>query len=133
MTSCLSADHNIVLNKTVLTSVEMWSNLRYLSPRISFHVLLDPKESVTIRKMCPDWVHIDVCPNSYQPKVAKYKARVLEWFRIRQILSDDDWVLHLDEETRIDEDLIKTCLNFIERGDEHIGMVSFASFLLAVT
>lgn len=73
--------------------------------------------------MCPDWVHVDICPKSFQPKVARYKARALEWFRIQQTLSNEDWVLHLDEETRVDEKVIKTCLNFIERGDKDIGMV----------
>ena len=67
-------------------------------------------------------------PPSYKPPKALYKARALEYARLRQSLGPEDWVLHLDEETTVDSYAVKACLNFIERGDRHFGMVSALSF-----
>ncbi|PYH80084.1 hypothetical protein BO82DRAFT_419015, partial [Aspergillus uvarum CBS 121591] len=35
---------------------------------------------------------------------------------------EQDWVLHLDEETEITEEVLRACVDFIERGAEDIGM-----------
>ena len=54
-------------------------------------------------------------PPTFRPKRALYKARALEWFRKSIALHDDDWVLHLDEETVVDEHNIKACFAFAEQ------------------
>lgn len=57
-----------------------------------------------------------------------YKARALEYFRIRAQLGPEDWVLHLDEETLIDEHCIRACIDFIERCPEYnYGAVSLCT------
>lgn len=60
-------------------------------------------------------IEIVQTPKEFSPRNAKYKARALEYFRIDRVLSNDDWVLHLDEETCIDEHTLRSCLEFIER------------------
>ncbi|KAJ5681050.1 hypothetical protein N7536_012189 [Penicillium majusculum] len=70
----------------------------------------------------PDFVNVVNVPASFQPAHAKYKGRALEWCRLHWKLSDLDWVLHLDEETEIDEYLVQACLDFIEGGTEDVGM-----------
>ena len=60
----------------------------------------------------------------FTPSKAKYKSRCLEWFRLSKCLKDTDWVLHIDEETVIDEECIHACLDMIERSDADIGQVS---------
>lgn len=71
----------------------------------------------------PDFVNVVSAPASFQPAHAKYKGRALEWCRLHWKLSELDWVLHLDEETEIDEYLVQAYLDFIERETEDIGMV----------
>jgi len=61
-------------------------------------------------------------PTSYAPKYARYKARALEYFRTSSQLTSLDWVLHLDEETVIDEHTVKACIQFIEQEKQyHLG------------
>jgi hypothetical protein len=72
-------------------------------------------------------VNIIKVPQSFQPKFAKYKGRALEWCRQHWKLSEYDWILHLDEETQIDEYLVQACLDFIERGTEDFGLVCATS------
>lgn len=59
-------------------------------------------------------VHLIGTPSSFQPPKALYKARALEWFRLQAKLDDDEWVLHLDEETIVDDHTIQACLKFAE-------------------
>lgn len=69
-----------------------------------------------------DHVKIHGVPSSYTPRVARHKARSLEWFRVNMRLQDDDWVLHIDEETVIDEYLIRKCIEIITKQDhDEIG------------
>lgn len=63
-------------------------------------------------------------PEGFVSGKARYKARALEYFRESQVLTKEDWVLHLDEECIIDDHVIQACLDFIERGTDDIGMVS---------
>ncbi|RAH68773.1 glycosyltransferase family 2 protein [Aspergillus aculeatinus CBS 121060] len=72
--------------------------------------------------LLPTWVEQLQCPPSFQAARATHKARVLEWYRRHSSLTDRDWVLHLDEETEIDDYLMQACLDFIERGSDDIGM-----------
>lgn len=53
---------------------------------------------------------------------SKYKARALEWYRQTMRYSEHDWILHLDEESVIDDESVKKCLEFIwYEKDYHFG------------
>lgn len=54
---------------------------------------------------------------------AKYKARAQEYFRLKYKSSKEDWVLHLDEESQVDDRVLEITLDFIERGTADLGMV----------
>jgi hypothetical protein len=56
-------------------------------------------------------------------KKAKYKARAQEHFRLKYKFSKEDWVLHLDEESEMDDRALQTTLDFIQRGTADLGMV----------
>lgn len=119
---------NFIL-QTLLRSAFQWHALRRLDARVCFHILTDDNSAAKlIRERAPLFVSCDVVPATYRPANARYKARALEWFRCHWKVSKDDWVLHLDEETMIDEYALQTCIDFIERGTEDIGMVDTASF-----
>lgn len=85
--------------------------LRAIDPRVRISLITDePKDQLFLD------LDVDlICtPKSYTPKKALYKARALEYFRTSVGLRDDDWVLHLDEETVIDEHTVKAAIQFIE-------------------
>lgn len=105
----------------MIDSIKPWQTCK-TSAKITFHVVLDSNVD-SFQGLLPSFVDILKVPQSFQPKLAKYKGRALEWCRQHWKLSDSDWVLHLDEETQIDEYLVKACLDFIERGTEDFGMV----------
>jgi hypothetical protein len=107
----------------VLNSVKLWHACRHFT-NISFFVVLDSAQC-HLESLLPSFVNVVKVPDSFQPSHAKYKGRALEWFRRHLQLSENDWVLHLDEETEINEYLVKACFGFIERGTEDVGMVSF--------
>ncbi|KAJ6191594.1 hypothetical protein N7519_001615 [Penicillium mononematosum] len=106
--------------QTVLNSIKPWHNCKHYQ-NITFHVVLDSADGSQVA--LPGFVNVVNVPASFQPAHAKYKGRALEWCRLHWKLSELDWVLHLDEETEIDEYLVKACFDFIERGTEDIGMV----------
>ena len=65
-----------------------------------------------------------VVPDNYQTKNnALYKARALQWSLEPNvnILSDDDWIVHLDEETKLTDDVIYGFVDFIEKSSADIG------------
>ena len=82
--------------------------------RVRFTVVVDGETTLSQHAQIPPFVNIMHVPHSYKPNHAAYKARVLECFRIRTNLCQEDWVLHLDEETQIDDHLMQAVLNFIE-------------------
>jgi len=51
-------------------------------------------------------------PKSFSTDHSRYKARALEYYRQRMRLTEYDWVLHLDEESVIDVESLKRCLEF---------------------
>ena len=60
----------------------------------------------------------------YQTKNnALYKARALQWSLepAVNILSNDDWIVHLDEETKLTDDVIHGIANFITKSSADIG------------
>ncbi|KAI0869639.1 glycosyltransferase like family 2-domain-containing protein [Hypoxylon argillaceum] len=92
-----------------------------IDPRISFHVLTEETKVSRFNDL-PRSVKVHGTQTEFQPSKAKYKARSLEWFRVNLEIKDDDWVLHIDEETAIDEYLVRTCIDFITRqGDKDVG------------
>ncbi|KOS36390.1 hypothetical protein ACN38_g12870 [Penicillium nordicum] len=103
-----------------MNSIRPWQNCRH-SQKITFHVALDSTDD-DFQAALPDFVNVVSAPASFQPAHAKYKGRALEWCRLHWKLSELDWVLHLDEETEIDEYLVQAYLDFIERETEDIGM-----------
>jgi cellulose synthase/poly-beta-1,6-N-acetylglucosamine synthase-like glycosyltransferase len=95
-----------------------------LDERISLHVLTEAANAHNFDGMFKKHVSIHAVPSAYSPVKAKYKARNLEWFRINMHLDQDDWVLHLDEETLVDEYCLNTCLDFITKQSCDMGQVS---------
>ncbi|CAF0754540.1 unnamed protein product [Brachionus calyciflorus] len=94
-----------------------WNTLKNLSDPergIQMFVLTDEPH------FFPD-INCVTVPKSFQTKHAKYKARALEYFRLLKKFTDEDWVLHLDEESTIDKESLEQCVNFIEKTDYHFG------------
>ncbi len=63
-----------------------------------------------------------VVPTSYLPKSgAMFKSRALQYCLEDDVnkLSDDDWIVHLDEETLLTDNSVRGILNFICSGDGH--------------
>ena len=100
-----------------MKSIAAWTDLRDMSDRLNFHIVLDGGSELAHNNHVPPFVHVNEVPESYKPKYALYKARALEYFRRNVCLEENDWVLHLDEETQLDAYAIKAVLDFIERGD----------------
>ena len=108
-----------------MNSIASWEELRHLDKRIRFHIALDSGTQLATSEELPPYIYVNTVPTSYKPQNARYKARALEYFRIQAQLDEDDWVLHLDEETQLDAYAVKAVLDFIERGDRLVGMVSW--------
>ncbi|KAL8917782.1 MAG: hypothetical protein Q9208_007763 [Pyrenodesmia sp. 3 TL-2023] len=109
-------------SQTIKNSIAPWTELEHIDGRLRFHIVLDADTELAWSDELPPFVSVDQVPQSFRPRHALYKARALEFFRRIVHLEEDDWVLHLDEETQLDSYAIKAVLDFIERGDEHIGM-----------
>lgn len=100
--------------------------LKDLDSRVQFVVLYDAGSNFESLKYFG--VETVVVPNSFQPLKAKYKARALEYFRQIKEFNDDVWILHLDEETNVNDHTILSCFDFIERNVEYdYGQVSTLS------
>ncbi|KAI4112860.1 MAG: hypothetical protein LQ345_006055, partial [Seirophora villosa] len=109
---------------TVKQSIASWRELRHLDERVQFHIVLDADTKLGWSDEVPPFINVNWVPKSFRPRLALYKARALEFFRRNVHLEEDDWVLHLDEETQLDSYAINAVLDFIERGDEHVGMTA---------
>jgi hypothetical protein len=72
-----------------------------------------------------------VVPKEYKcPSGAKFKARALHYAILNSRATRNDWVVHLDEETRFDEDTVKHTLHHcveqaaeVDRGEKKYGDV----------
>ena len=65
-----------------------------------------------------------VVNSTYKPKSgALNKARALQFCleEDTNILKDDDWIVHLDEETLLTESSVRGILNFINSGKHSFG------------
>ncbi|SAM81576.1 related to beta 1,4-mannosyltransferase (egghead protein) [Ustilago bromivora] len=62
-------------------------------------------------------------PKAYKSPLgkAKHKAKALDYFRSSMNLTPYDWVLHMDEESTMDAESLRGCLDFIRYNDAHIG------------
>src|SRR5689334_17901731 len=92
--------------------------------RISLHILTEDARAEAFRGIFRPHVLVHGVPAEFKPSKAKYKARSLEWFRVNMQLDEDDWVLHIDEETLLDEYCIQSCIDFItKQTNADIGQV----------
>jgi len=73
-----------------------------------------------------------VVPRTYQPKSgALFKARALQYCLEDgvNILGDNDWIVHLDEETLLTENSVRGILNFVLDGKHQFGqgLITYAN------
>lgn len=73
-----------------------------------------------------------VVPSSYRTKTnCKYKSRALQYALEDEVnlLNDDDWIVHLDEETLLTESSVRGILNFLFEGKHPIGqgLITYAN------
>ena len=109
---------------TAVNSARCWDNLpQRHNPSVRFHVLVDSENADELKQQLPSYVIVDQVPGNFSVKKAKYKARAQEWFRLKYKFSKEDWILHLDEESEMDDRALQTTLDFIERGTAELGMV----------
>ena len=81
-------------------------HLEALDGCIRVHVLTDEPHFF-------DNINCFTCPKSFTTAHSKYKARALEWYRQTMRYSKYDWILHLDEESVIDDESVLKVLDFI--------------------
>jgi hypothetical protein len=116
-------DRTTVHPQAVWRAVQSVKVLDKIDNRITFHLLTTDDKVVKFQHL--DNIHLEAVPQNFRPSKAIFKARSLEWFRLSRQFSSFDWVLHLDEETIIDQYALLACIKFIERTTFHIGQVSF--------
>ncbi|KND04364.1 uncharacterized protein SPPG_00093 [Spizellomyces punctatus DAOM BR117] len=92
--------------EAVMRAWNAHKHLEKLDPCIRVHVLTDEPNHF-------DNINCYTCPKSFSTARSKYKARALEWYRTTMRYTEHDWVLHLDEESVIDDESVQRCLNFI--------------------
>ncbi|KAJ3185471.1 hypothetical protein HDU87_000092 [Geranomyces variabilis] len=81
-------------------------HLERLHPCVRVHVLTDEPYFF-------ENINCYTCPKNFTTANSKYKARALEWYRQTMRYTEHDWVLHLDEESVIDDESVKRVLEFI--------------------
>ncbi|KAJ3067322.1 hypothetical protein HDU98_009497 [Podochytrium sp. JEL0797] len=90
-------------------------HLENFHPSVRVHVLTDEPYFF-------EGINCYTCPKNFNSGNAKYKARALEWYRQTMRYTEHDWILHLDEESVIDDESVKRCLEFIwYEKDYHFG------------
>ena len=113
--------------QAVKRSISHMMHLPNLDDRISLYVLTEERHAGQFGIY--NDVVLDSVPSSFKPAKAMYKARALEWFRLSKAFTDQDWVIHLDEETVADTHCIQACLDLIEQYDAAFGQVRFVRVL----
>ncbi|KAI8620658.1 glycosyl transferase family group 2-domain-containing protein [Chytriomyces sp. MP71] len=95
-----------------------WQAHRHLEafhPAVRVHVLTDEPYFF-------EGINCYTCPRAFTTGNSKYKARALEWYRQTMRFTEHDWILHLDEESVIDDESVKRILEFIwYEKDYHFG------------
>jgi len=92
--------------EAVYRSWNAHKHLERLHPCVRVHVLTDEPYFF-------ENINCYTCPRSFKTAGSKYKARALEWYRQTMRYTEHDWVLHLDEESVIDDESVKRVLEFI--------------------
>ncbi|KAH6570449.1 hypothetical protein BASA62_004355 [Batrachochytrium salamandrivorans] len=92
--------------EAVYRSWNAHKHLERLHPCVRVHVLTDEPYFF-------ENVNCYTCPKLFTTAGSKYKARALEWYRQTMRFTEHDWVLHLDEESVIDDESIKAALEFV--------------------
>lgn len=66
-------------------------------------------------------VRIILVPTTYQtPKETLFKARSLQYALDHSPASDDDWIVHLDEETQFDQETVRAICHFARQESEAV-------------
>ncbi|KAJ3125513.1 hypothetical protein HK098_000200 [Nowakowskiella sp. JEL0407] len=81
-------------------------HLERLHPSVRVHVLTD-------EPFFFENINCYTCPKAFSTAKSKYKARALEWYRQTMRYTEYDWIMHLDEESVIDDETVRRCLEFI--------------------
>ncbi|KAJ3206621.1 hypothetical protein HDU67_008045 [Dinochytrium kinnereticum] len=90
-------------------------HLERLHPCVRVHVLTDEPYFF-------ENINCYTCPKAFVSGNSKYKARALEWYRQTMRFTEFDWILHLDEESVIDDESVRQILEFIwYQTDYHFG------------
>ncbi len=118
------ADPPLPLPQAVHRSLRSVKDLGQVDDRVTFHLLTTADKVAHFQRLLDTPVCLEEVPADFRPSKARFKARSLEWFRLSRRLCDSDWVLHLDEETIIDQCALAACINFIEQSTFQIGQVS---------
>lgn len=92
--------------EAVYRSWNAHKHLERLHPSVRVHVLTDEPYFF-------ENINCYTCPKNFKTAGSKYKARALEWYRQTMRYTEHDWVLHLDEESVIDDESVKRVLEFI--------------------
>lgn len=101
--------------------------LHTIDPRLSLHIVTEAPSLPALTSLRHS-ATLHGVPPSFTPRLAKYKARALEFFRLTICPSPSDWLLHLDEETHLTAHTLHACIAAIERNpDMHIaqGMILY--------
>jgi hypothetical protein len=109
--------------QAVRRSLQSLKALDKIDDRVTFHLLTTVDKAVKLPYI--DDICLEAVPLSFLPSKARFKARSLEWFRLSRKLCDSDWILHLDEETIVDQYALLACVSFIELSTFQIGQVSY--------
>ncbi|KAJ3122192.1 hypothetical protein HK098_003070 [Nowakowskiella sp. JEL0407] len=95
-----------------------WNAHRHLErihPSVRVHVLTDEPYFF-------ENINCYTCPKTFATAKSKYKARALEWYRQTMAYTEFDWILHLDEESVIDDESVRRVLEYIwYETDMHMG------------
>ena len=87
-------------------------------------VVTDVSLNLTIYETTSQRIREIVVPPSYKPlSGALNKSRALQycWEDNINLIQDDEWIVHLDEETQLSSDSVKGILNFIQEDRHHVG------------
>ncbi|EXJ91982.1 hypothetical protein A1O3_00532 [Capronia epimyces CBS 606.96] len=88
-------------------------DLKSIDGRLEFHIVTE-EDAVSGLQHLKGLAQVHGVPSKFAPRKAKYKARALEWFRQKQTLTAQDWILHVDEETMLDHFALRACLETVE-------------------
>lgn len=95
--------------------------LNFKNSNIQFIILTDENSYTDNLKKIIGGNKLCIVPKEFKTNKAKYKSRALEYFRIINNFTSNDWILHMDEESIIDESNFEKCLQFIRKNEYKIG------------